>query len=100
MNNPVKILICCASGSGTSMLMKLTVERACKAAGLKASVYHCPIAEGKSSAKQYDLVLTSPNFLNMFDAAKAAGVKVCGLKNPLSDGEVLERLKESGFVEG
>lgn len=94
----IKILICCASGSGTSMLMKLTVEKACKASGLDAKVTHSPIAEGKSAATQYDLVFTSPNFLNMFDSAKAAGIKVCPLKNPLLDAEVKQHLQECGFV--
>lgn len=94
----IKILICCASGSGTSMLMKLTTEKACKAAGVEASVHHCPLSEGKSTMRQYDLILTSPNFLTMFDAAKAEGIQVCGLKNPLSESEVRKHLEESGFV--
>lgn len=94
----IKILICCASGSGTSMLMKLTTEKACKAAGVEATVHHCPLAEGKSTARSYDLVLTSPNFLKMFDSAKEAGIKVCGLKNPLSEAEVKQHLIESGFA--
>ena len=96
----LNILICCASGSGTSMMMKLTVEKACKAAGLKEfSVKHCPIAEGVSSAKSYNLVITSPAFAKNFDNAKNAGVKVGLLKNPLSTAEVDNILKENGFVE-
>lgn len=94
----VKILICCASGSGTSMLMKMTVEKACKAVGLEAKVSHAPVAEGKSSAHQYDLVLTSPNFLKNFEAAAKSGVKVAAQKNPMSEAEVKEHLKETGFI--
>ena len=76
----IKILICCASGSGTSQLMAITAQKACKSAGVEANVKHCPIAEGKSSARNYDLVLTSPAFIKMFDSAKAAGVNVYPLK--------------------
>lgn len=94
----IKILICCASGSGTSMLMKLTAEKACKSIGLVASVHHCPLSEGKSVASQYDLVMTSPNFLNMFDSAKKAGIPVFPLKNPLSEAEVKQNLIDSGLV--
>ena len=53
----IKILICCASGSGTSQLMAITAQKACKSAGVEANVKHCPIAEGKSSARNYDLCL-------------------------------------------
>lgn len=80
------------------MLMKLTTERACQAVGVDAKVEHCPISEGKSTAGSYDLVMTSPNFLNMFDEAKAAGTKVCGLLNPLSQDEIIQHLKDNGFV--
>ena len=43
----IKILVSCASGSETSMLMKMTVEKACKAVGVDAKVEHSPIAEAK-----------------------------------------------------
>ena len=90
----IKILICCASGSGTSQLMAIT----CKSAGVEANVKHCPIAEGKSSARNYDLVLTSPAFIKMFDSAKAAGVNVYPLKNPLSQDEIIAALKAAGYI--
>lgn len=37
----IKILICCASGSGTSQLMAITAQKACKSAGVEANVKHC-----------------------------------------------------------
>ncbi len=94
----VKILVCCANGAGTSLMIKMTVEKACKKVGLTAKVSHAPLSEGKSSAKNYDVVMTTSNFIGMFDGAKAAGVKVCGLKNPMSQDEVIKHLKEQGVV--
>ena len=67
----IKILICCASGSGTSQLMAITAQKACKSAGVEANVKHCPIAEGKSSARNYDLVLTSPAFIKTLVSSTA-----------------------------
>lgn len=95
----IKILICCASGSGTSQLMAITAQKAWKKRGpMAANVKHCPIAEGKSSARNYDLVLTSPAFIKMFDSAKAAGVNVYPLKNPLSQDEIIAALKAAGYI--
>ena len=51
----IKLLVCCASGSGTSMMMKLAAEKACKALGVEAKVSHMPIAEAKSAARNYDI---------------------------------------------
>ncbi len=95
----VKILICCASGSGTSMLIKLNVERACKKIGLEAKVSHAPISEGKSSARNYDVVMTTLNFVKSFESVKATGTKVIGLQNPMSEPEIIKHLTEAGYVQ-
>lgn len=94
----VKILVCCASGSGTSMLTKLTAEKACKALGIEAKVDHAPVSEAKSNARNFDLVITSPAFLTTFDSIKDS-VKIGAVKNPLSQQEIMEVLKEKGFAE-
>jgi len=93
----IKVLVCCASGSGTSMMMKLTAEKACKALGVDAKVEHAPIAEAKSSARNFDIVITSPAFVSTFDSIKDR-VKIAAVKNPLSQPEYVNVLKESGLV--
>ncbi len=95
----VKILVCCANGAGTSLMIKMTVEKACKKIGLDAKVSHAPLSEGKSSARNYDVVMTTANFAKMFDSAKAGGVHVCALLNPMSQDEVIKLLKEAGVTE-
>lgn len=94
----VKILVCCASGSGTSMMMKLTAEKACKVLGIEAKVEHAPISEAKSNARSFDVVITSPAFVSTFDSIKD-NVKICAVKNPLSQQEYMDALKESGLTE-
>lgn len=93
----IKILVCCASGSGTSMMMKLTAEKACKALGVEASVAHCPISEAKSAARNYDIIITSPAFVSTFDSVKNQ-VKVAAVKSPLSQPEYTKVLQDSGLV--
>ncbi len=96
----IKILVSCANGAGTSLMMKMRVEKACKDLSVKYStIHHCSLSEGKSAASQYDVVFCPLNFVSMFDDASKKGVKICGMKNVLSDKEAQELLKQAGFVE-
>lgn len=95
-----KILVACANGAGTSLMMKMSVERATQRLGIPVSdIHHCSLSEGVSSARQYDIVFAPLNFVNMYDDAAKAGVLVIGLRNVLSDKEVEEKLIETGAVE-
>lgn len=96
----VKILVACANGAGTSLMMKMTTEKVATALNLAVSdIHHCSLAEGKSSATQYDIVFCPLNFLDMYKDAAAKGVTVIGLRNVLSDKEMAEKLKATGLVE-
>ncbi len=95
----IKILVACANGAGTSLMMKMRVEKACKDLDVKYStIHHCSLSEGKSAASQYDVVFCPLNFVSMFDDAAKKGVKICGMKNVLSDKEAKELLTNAGLV--
>ena len=52
----MNILVSCANGSGTSLMMMKSVEKAMKKLGIPITkINHTSIAEGKSTATQYDL---------------------------------------------
>lgn len=96
----LKLLVSCANGAGTSLMMKMSVEKAAKALNLAVSeIHHCALSEGVSSATQYDVVFCPLNFVDMYKNAAAKGVTVLGLRNVLSQAEVEEKLKASGLVE-
>ncbi|MBL1228204.1 PTS sugar transporter subunit IIB [Enterococcus sp. BWB1-3] len=96
----MRVLVSCANGSGTSLMMKKSVEKGLKDLGFEITkIHHCSIAEGKSSAAQYDVVFTPMNFLNMFDNAKEKGITVIGIKNVMSAKEVQEKVKETDLGE-
>ena len=95
-----KILVACANGAGTSLMMKMTAERVTAKLGMGvADIHHCAISEGVSVARQYDIVFSPLNFVNMYDDAKAAGVNVIGLCNVLSDAEMEKALVDTGAAE-
>ena len=92
------ILATCANGAGSSLLMKMAVEKVTKALDMNVSrIHHCSIAEGKSTAKDYDIVFCPLNFLPMFDDAAKKGVPVIGLKNVMSADEIKKNLVELGL---
>ena len=89
----LKLLVCCGNGAGTSMMIKLNVEKVDKKMGLDvAEIRHCAVSEGKSAAGQYDVVLCSKNFVTMFADAQKKGTKIVGLKNVMSAKEIEEGL--------
>ncbi|MEE3419731.1 MAG: PTS sugar transporter subunit IIB [Lachnospiraceae bacterium] len=92
------ILCCCANGSGTSLMMAMTLEKVIKQQGYSkvSKTHHCSLSEGKNTSMSYDIVLCPQNFTNMFKAAEAKGVKVIGMKNVMSPKEMTEKLENCG----
>ena len=97
----MNILVSCANGSGTSLMMMKSVEKSMKKLGIPVSkINHTSIAEGKSTASQYDAVFTPLNFVDMFEDAAKKGVTVVGVKNVMSDKEITQRsVDETDFEE-
>ena len=87
----MRILVSCANGSGTSLMMMRSVEKAMKELGVPITkIHHCAISEGK-----YDVVFTPVNFLQMFQQAEKRGVTVIGIKNVMSAKEIQEKYMAS-----
>ncbi|MGK0550680.1 PTS sugar transporter subunit IIB [Enterococcus faecalis] len=92
----MRILVACANGSGTSLMMMRSVEKAMQELKVPITkIHHCAISEGKSSATQYDVVFTPVNFLTMFAQAEKKGVTVIGVKNVMSTKEISAKFVES-----
>ena len=92
------ILATCANGAGSSLLMKMAVEKVVKELNMNVTrIHHCSIAEGKSTAKDFDIVFCPLNFLPMFSDAAKRGVPVIGLKNVMSADEIKKNIIELGL---
>jgi len=99
MPKNLKILVACTNGAGTSLMMKMSVEKATKELGIPVEkIHHCAMAEGKSSASQYDIAFVPLNFIDMFKDAQKSGTTVIGLRNVLSAEEVKQKLKATDFA--
>ncbi|QIL46822.1 PTS sugar transporter subunit IIB [Vagococcus coleopterorum] len=96
----MRVLVSCANGSGTSLMMKKTVEKALVKMGFNITqIHHCPISEGKSTAASYDVVFTPLNFVEMFKNAEKKGIAILGVKNVLSEKEIIELVENSNLKE-
>lgn len=96
----MSFMVCCANGAGSSLMMKMTLEKVLKKVNLKpGKIHHCALSEGKSAATQYDVVFCAQNFLNMFADAEKKGTCVIGLRNIMSMQEMEEKIKEAGLLD-
>lgn len=96
----MSFLVCCANGAGSSLMMKMTLQKVLDKVGLKpGKVHHCALSEGKTAATQFDVVFCVQNFTNMFKVAEKKGTIVIGLRNILSDQEIEQKMKEHGIIE-
>jgi PTS system ascorbate-specific IIB component len=95
-----KMMVCCANGAGSSLMMKMTLQKVLNKHNIKPStLHHCALSEGKSAAPQYDVVFCARNFANMFGDAEKKGTTVIGLKNIMSPAEMEAALKEKGLLD-
>jgi len=96
----MRVLVSCANGAGSSLLMKMAVQKVFRKLNIPiTNIHHCSISEGKSSALQYDVVFCPLTFINMFQHAIDKGKTVIGLKNVMSEKEAEEKLIASGIVD-
>lgn len=95
-----KFMVCCANGAGSSLMMKMTLQKVLTKHNIKpASLHHCAISEGKSAASQYDIVLCARNFASQFKDAEKKGTVVLGLKNIMSPAEMEAAMKSKGLID-
>ena len=58
-NQNLKFLVCCANGSGSSLMAQMALEKVLKKNNIKpGKVHHCPLSEGKSSSVRCTCVCT------------------------------------------
>lgn len=95
----MSFLVCCANGAGSSLMMKMTMQKVLDKLGIKpAKVHHCALSEGKTAAAQFDVVFCAQNFASMFKDAEKKGTIVIGLRNIMSAPEMEQKMKEHGII--
>lgn len=94
-----KVLACCANGAGSSLMTEKAIQKVLAKHGITLSeLRHCPISEGTSAAKSYDVVFCSKIFFKNFEHVGGNTV-VIPLKNVMSDKEIEEGLQAAGLLD-
>ena len=86
----LKVLAACGNGMGSSLIIKMKIEKVLKEMGLECEVHHASVGQAKSDARNFDLVIVSHMFVREF--ANAGNAKIVGLVNLLSDVEIREKV--------
>ncbi|AOM81772.1 PTS sugar transporter subunit IIB [Salisediminibacterium beveridgei] len=85
----MKILCVCGMGFGSSLLLKMTAERALQKKGVSAEVEATDI--GTASSVKADLILTNNEFASQLQGGSTV---VKAIKNMASEDEVAEAIDE------
>ncbi len=95
-----RLLACCANGAGSSLMMENAIKKVLKKYDIKpAELRHCSVSEGKSSARNYDLVFCAKTFVKTFDGIEKNGTILIPLKNVMSDKEIEAALKDADLLD-
>ena len=61
-----KLLACCANGAGSSLMMENAIKKVMTKYGIKpAELRHCPVSEGKTASRNYDVVFCARTLQNL-----------------------------------
>ena len=86
----IKVLAACGNGMGSSLIIKMKIEKVLKDMNLDFEVHHESVGQAKSAAKNYDLVIVSHTLAEEFQ--NLGNCKVVGLVNLLSEDEIKEKV--------
>lgn len=82
----MKIIAACGNGMGTSMLIRIKVQKICKELNLQADVEALSLGQAKGLVNSADIIICSTHLAEEFDHTKKA--KILGLKNLMDENEI------------
>ncbi|PMQ00836.1 MAG: PTS ascorbate transporter subunit IIB [Dictyoglomus sp. NZ13-RE01] len=87
----MKILAVCGMGLGSSLILKMTVEKAVKELGLNAEVVTADIVTAKGAGSDADIIITSEELAQQLGDIKS---KIVTVKNFVNVEEFVNGLKK------
>ncbi|UVD81881.1 PTS sugar transporter subunit IIB [Mycoplasma iguanae] len=87
----LKIVAACGNGMGTSMIIKLKVQKICKALGIEADIEALSMGQSKGLTASVDIIISSTHLSSEFNHNQKA--KIVGVKNLMDEKEIESALK-------
>lgn len=98
--NDMKLMVCCANGAGSSLMMKLTVQKVLDKLRLTpAALDHRTLVQGKAEAADYDVIICANTFASEFEEAQQNGTILITLRNIMSQPEIEKGLRAAGLLD-
>lgn len=88
----LKVLAACGNGMGSSMIIKMKIQKVLKDMNVNCKVSHASVGEAKTMAENYDLILVADQLKKNFNIRGDA--KVVGLVNLLSEDEIINKVSK------
>ena len=88
----MKILAICGMGLGSSIILKITLEKALSKLGLEAEIELSDITVGRGLAESADIVVTSEELAERIGGVKA---KIVTIKDYFNVDEMAEKIDQS-----
>ncbi len=95
LDRPLKILTICGVGMGSSLILRMTTEKAVSEIGIPAKVEHGVLTEAKAAGA--DVILAQPLHV---DELKDAAPIIIGIKSFVNKDEIKEKLIEALLNKG
>lgn len=89
----LKIIAACGNGMGTSMIIKVKLEKIIKNLGIDASVEALSMGQSKGMTNSVDVIICSTHLTSEFNPYQRA--KIVGVKNLMDEKEIQAALQEA-----
>ncbi|MCU9935756.1 PTS sugar transporter subunit IIB [Mycoplasmopsis cynos] len=89
----LKIIAACGNGMGTSVIIKLKVQKIMKELGVSADVEALSMGRSKGMTNNADIIISSKHLSSEFDHNQRA--KIVGVTNLMDENEIREALKSA-----
>ncbi|MGZ9414338.1 PTS sugar transporter subunit IIB [Mycoplasma sp. AC157] len=92
-NKTLKIIAACGNGMGTSMIIKLKVQKITKELGIDATVDALSMGQSVGMTNSVDIIISSKHLSSMFNHDQKA--KIVGVTNLMDENEIREAIKSA-----
>ncbi|AAZ44459.1 PTS sugar transporter subunit IIB [Mesomycoplasma hyopneumoniae] len=86
----LKIVAACGNGMGTSMIIKLKVQKIVKELGIDATVEALSMGQSKGLTNSVDIIIASKHLVSEFSQKQKA--KIVGVTNLMDENEIKSAL--------
>ncbi|QJB71147.1 PTS sugar transporter subunit IIB [Mycoplasma sp. 1654_15] len=89
----LKVIAACGNGMGTSMIIKLKVQKILKELNIPADVDALSMGQSKGMTNSVDIIISSKHLTSEFVQNQRA--KIVGVTNLMDENEIRQALKEA-----